>query len=273
MNSQQIMQQIFQNMLQQNQQVMAQPLPTPPTEDELKRAQLRKALAEAGKTMATTPGNFLTGLSAGAAAGGEAAADMHLKQIESGQQQHNKAMDDRMKMMRDLLSAGSTMSGIERGERTTNRLEQAQRYQQDRNTRLDAEAVRRHDETMELRRQQQEALEALRGNQHELNEQKETRQASKDQITQRNEDRRQKIALEKLKADKYKALGLDNEFLGEDERNSLMSEYKAWEAQVEASMGGAAPKKPSSIKIGTTATNPNTGEKVRWNGKQWVPVT
>ena len=31
-------------------------------------------------------------------------------------------------------------------------------------------------------------------------------------------------------------------------------------------------KQPSGLRVGDTATNPNTGQKIRWNGKTWEQV-
>jgi len=305
--------QIFEKLQGQAQPVLdapAPPTPTPMTEESLRRQAIREALASAGKTLATTPGNFLTGLGVAAGAGGETFAkgtgDIPKKMMEQSEKDQQK----RMALLNQLFGGARAISAEGRADESLglaktreSRAAGMDAWRRSRAGELDEESKRRFELEFGLKKDTGEAqlerakamVERARAEEmrkaerdrtnderwkKEFGLKKDTGEAVKERATAAAERMRSEM-LRNLFNDKFrratgteKAVSDRMKALGLNDPWLDPEERKKGEALVEEMRkrltGGTPRKGPPSV--GTIIVHPTTGAKMRWDGKGWAPL-
>ncbi|MCP5014637.1 MAG: hypothetical protein GY938_05060 [Ketobacter sp.] len=269
-----LMQQIMAQMMRQHQnmpELQAPPTAPQRTPEMMKKERIAQALAMAGNTMATTPGDFMSGLSAGVGAGAQDyAGSRKAQRDESRQAQKDYQAQEtrRMAIMRSLLSGAGTMKSDRRADASAGR--DAQRLKnQEENTRLNRE-----------RQTEQDRIAAEEKTYQRSRTTKQDRTNAEDRIrenlrTQSNDISAKQAAkhkgmidVEKLVNSRAKSLGLDNPMLEDAQRSILNNQLDEYRNRLQRSAPSKAAK--SKYKDGQTARNASGEVLVYRTGRGWV---
>lgn len=287
------MQNILQMMQgQQQQQGAMMPSPyIPKTEDEQRRDQLRAALAAAGKTMSSTPGNALTGITAGLGDAAQAYQQAGRAGTAEEMAKYRGQQGERQKLMRDMLGGATAMGSAERADERIERQASQDAYTRERNVIQDEAKAERDKFARENAERTQVRLEEAA----EFSEADKEFKRQKDLDTAERADRKEKRATfvdaEKLMG-KYRDQLKDDFELTAEQRKTKEKEYrkilndtlggygikervkapgtstKAKTGDVRVDQGKLT--QPKSPRKGQTIINDATGERMQWNGESWV---
>lgn len=221
--------------------------------EKVKKQRIAQAIAKASQAMATTPGNFLQGVSAAATTG----ANDYLMSKEQTDMDRVRAMQavdlDRQRQRETRLRRLYDQYGLLSGEddKTYRRdfAEGEQKYRRDRDTIVDADRAEERADRQEDRKLRREGRD-LTSKQY-ANEQAKSRRAAADAY------------LEWEQAD-----GLDaDEATKQSKWSDLLDRYGVTESAAQPS-----PSPAPGFQEGATATNPQTGERVILRNGKWQPL-
>jgi len=236
LSPQQMMQQIFQQMMQQSQGTLGQPaVPAPPirTEEDMKRDRLRAALAQAGKTLATTPGNFLTGLGTAVGSAGEAYHKAKTSDRDKMAKDYETDQKKRQDLMRNLLTGAGTLASGQRADAAGARAAEAARRATEQ-----AEWVRARAGRLDLASRADRAADVARRTRLDKAAIAGAKAAAKFKVGEAAHKRTMGEA--KALTDRYKVLGLGDPLLDSTTRASKLAEYEAFEKGLRGGRGALA---------------------------------
>ena len=277
LSPQQMMQQIFQQMMQQSQGTLGQPaVPAPPirTEEDMKRDRLRAALAQAGKTLATTPGNFLTGLGTAVGSAGEAYHKAKTSDRDRMAKDYETDQKKRQDLMRSLLGGAGTLASGQRADAAGARAAEAARRAAEQ-----AEWVRARAGRLDLASRADRAADVAR--RARLDKAAIAGAKASAKLKGITEDRRRREGEAKALTDFYKVLGLDKSLIDLDPKKKAkkMAEFQAFAKGFRGGRGApAAPAtrgvkpKGSAYPIGATVIDRKTGKRLIMTEEGWAPL-
>ena len=221
--------------------------------EKAQKRRIAQALAQASTAMATTPGDFLSGVSAAAATGansyiqgGEEMDAERIKAMAAVDQARRKEREDRLRRLHDLYNINESVD-----TRTYNRqkYEDDQKYRRERDTVLDADRAEQRADRAEERRLRREGRDIT--SKQYANEQARSRRAAADAFT---------------KWETGEGFGAD-ETTKQSKWNDLLDMYG-----VDTTAQPGATSTTQGFQEGATATNPQTGERVIFRNGKWQPL-
>ena len=220
-------------------QIPQQQMPALPTPEEIKRERLRKTLASAGQALATTPGNFLTGLAHGSSAAAQTYSDEKSGERDKAMETYDSNEARRQKLLKEMLGGADTLVDNKRADRSQNRADANEAYRRSRHTIAD----KRYEEQLASAAQKAERATALK--------------------------------LEKLLSDERENLGLNDPLMAPEDRTVAEQMYNSTKERLNQIMGAqpaaATPQPAGTPQIGQTATGPG-GKKIVWTENGWEPL-
>lgn len=249
--------------------------------EKVRRDNIKKALARASMALATTPGNFLTGLSTAAGVG----ADAYLTAQDDAEQNRARAMqivqaaqqkqqDRRLSLLMDAL-------GVNRDIRSDKRQEDETTYRRGRDQKADERQAKLDDSLIAYRSRPRsgvdgtsmtsgQVLTTKRAIRRELDGLEKTlrtpdplsdEKPSEEEIDQQLRERQQEL-------EDYYGISLDDPTDGPQ----TVSGGKTDQIVTKSSAQPAKSSQPAAIREGTTAVNKQTGERIIFRNGQWQPI-
>lgn len=243
--------------------------------EKVKRQSIKKALAQASMAMATTPGNFLTGLSAAASTGANSYIDAQdqaeqdrIKAQQLIQVAQQKQQDRRLSLLMDAI-------GVDRNLKSDKREEAETTYRHGRDAKSDARQEKLDNSLISYREkgrngnasglspaQVQTTKRTIRKELDDLEKSLRKPDPLSDAPPLSEEEIQQKLEERKAMLGNYYGIDVDSS-------NASTPTV----AQPGAGILPAQSAAPTPIAEGATAVNPTTGARIIFKGGKWQPTT
>lgn len=263
--------------------------------EKVRRDNIKRALAQASMALATTPGNFMEGLSVAAGAG----ANSYLNAQQDAEQQRMRAMqlvhaaqqkqnDRRLALLMDAI-------GVNRDIKSDKQAEEETAYRRDRDKKADARQAKLDDSLIASRtRPRASGVGSVDGSGMTSGQVLTTKRAIRREIDgferQLREDQKfdenltdeqieQMIEQRRIELEDYYGISLDSAEVqtpagGKEDQvvNKRDTAAPAKEGILPAQPQQSQPQQAQPIKEGTTAINKKTGERIIYRNGQWQPI-
>lgn len=248
--------------------------------DKVRRQNIKRALAQASMALATTPGNFLTGLSAAAGTG----ANSYLQAQDDSEQQRMRAMqlvqlaqqkdrDRRLDLLQNALGVGRNLQSDKIAE-------DDRQYRRGRDAKQDARQERLDDSLIDYRTRPRGSsgtselsateISRIKGRiRREMDvERRRLEEAAKLDETLTPEEIERQLEEARIEAEAY--YGIDT---GEGGGEASPTVGPSVSTQKDGILPAtASPLPQQAVKEGVTATNPRTGERLIFRNGKWQPM-